>query len=135
MKELSIQMTFSEEEISALSKKTDRELYDKNSLYAAAIEVILDAIEEPKKETAKNISDYLKDVSDTELLIFLKEMHQFRETGLLAENATARNVMEEYLCDARELEKHILSEAIERYSFLVSYLMKEAPGMFLKSNI
>lgn len=135
MKELSIQMTFSEEEIAVLSKKTDREIYDKNSLYAAAIEVILDAIEEPKKETAKNISDYLKDVSDTELLIFLKEMHQFRETGLLAENATARNVMEEYLCDARELEKHILSEAIERYSFLVSYLMKEAPGMFLKSNI
>lgn len=135
MKELSIQMTFSEEEIATLSKKTDREIYDKNSLYAAAIEVILDAIEEPKKETAKNISDYLKDVSDTELLIFLKEMHQFRETGLLAENATARNVMEEYLCDARELEKHILSEAIERYSFLVSYLMKEAPGMFLKSNI
>lgn len=135
MKELSIQMTFSEEEIAALSKKTDREIYDKNSLYAAAIEVILDAIEEPKKETAKNISDYLKDVSDTELLIFLKEMHQFRETGLLAENATARNVMEEYLCDARELEKHILSEAIERYSFLVSYLMKEAPEMFLKSNI
>lgn len=84
--------------------------------------------------TRKEIEKYIKDMNTDELIILCREINEWRYTTGEIKFDSVFSKLENNLkyFDSRDLENIILDVAHEKFSNVVSLLLKSDPGKYIK---
>ena len=84
--------------------------------------------------TRKEIEKYIKNMNADELVILCKEINEWRYTTGEIKFDSAFSILGKDLIyfESRDLENMILDAAHERFSDVVSLLLKSSPGKYIK---
>lgn len=84
--------------------------------------------------TRKEIEKYIKDMSTDELIILCREINEWRYTTgeIKFDSVFSKLINNLKYFDSRDLENIILDVAHEKFSNVVSLLLKSDPGKYIK---